>query len=47
MNDSLRESLSYFGLYRKMFRIRKKYIPEKVSYGGFLWQGPGTVFPVL
>ena len=33
MNDSLRESLSYFGLYRKMFRIRKKYIPEKVSYG--------------
>ena len=33
MNDSLRESLSYFGLYRKMFRIRKKYSPEKVSYG--------------
>lgn len=25
MNDYLRESLSYFGLYRKMFRIKKKY----------------------
>ena len=33
MNDCLRESLSYFGLYRKMFHVRKKYTPVKVSYG--------------
>lgn len=33
MNDCLRESLSYFGLYRKMFQVRKKYTPVKVSYG--------------
>ena len=33
MNDCLRESLSYFGLYRKMFQVRKKYKPVKVSYG--------------
>ena len=33
MNDSLRESLSYFGLYRKMFQVRKKFDPVKVSYG--------------
>ena len=33
MNDFLRESLSYFGLYRKMFQVRKKYTPERVSYG--------------
>lgn len=33
MNDYLREMMSYFGLYRKMFEIRKKYKPVKVSYG--------------
>jgi len=33
MNDYLRESLSYFGLYRKMFQVRKKYKPVMVSYG--------------
>ena len=33
MKDFLRESLSYFGLYRKMFQVRKKYTPVKVSYG--------------
>ena len=33
MNDFMRESLSYFGLYRKMFGVRKKYKPQKVSYG--------------
>ena len=33
MNDSLRESLSYFGLYRKMFQVRKKYDSVKVPYG--------------
>ena len=33
MNDYLRESLSYFGLYRKMFRVKKAVTPERVSYG--------------
>ena len=33
MNDYLRESFSYFGLYRKMFKVKKEYIPEYVSYG--------------
>ncbi len=33
MNDYLRESLSYFGLYRKMFQVKKKYMPAAVSYG--------------
>ena len=33
MKDYLRESLSYFGLYRKMFQVKKKYIPVTVSYG--------------
>ena len=33
MNDSMRESLSYFGLYRKMFQVKKKFKPEMVSYG--------------
>ncbi len=33
MNDFIRELFSYFGLYRKMFGIRKKHIPVKVSYG--------------
>ena len=33
MNDYLRESLSYFGLYKKMFQVKKKYKPVAVSYG--------------
>ena len=33
MNDFLRESLSYFGLYRKMFQVKKKHKPVTVSYG--------------
>lgn len=33
MNDLLRESLSYFGLYRKMFLVKKKYKPVSVSFG--------------
>ena len=33
MNDFLRESLSYFGLYRNMFQVRKKYDPVMVPYG--------------
>lgn len=33
MNDFLRESMSYFGLYWKMFRVRRKYRPVRVAYG--------------
>ena len=31
--DYLRENLSYFGLYWKMFQVKKKCKPVKVSYG--------------
>ena len=34
MNDYLRESLSYFGLYGRMLRAKKSVTPEFVSYGG-------------
>ena len=48
MNDYLRESLSYFGLYRKMFQVRKKYKPAMISYGSnkeqyFLYYEPDKV----
>ena len=33
MNDSIRESFSYFGLYRKMLRVKKSIVPELVSFG--------------
>ena len=33
MHDSIRESFSYFGLYRKMLRVRKHFISESVSFG--------------
>ncbi len=33
MNDFLRESFSYFGIYRKLFRLKKHYQPVRVSYG--------------
>ena len=33
MNDYLRETVSYFGLYRKLLRVRRRTIPVKVSYG--------------
>ena len=33
MNDLTRESLSYFGLYAKMFRAKKKLVPEYLSFG--------------
>ena len=33
MNDYWRESLSYFGLYRKMFGAKKRFSPEFVRYG--------------
>ena len=46
MNDFLRESLSYFGLYKKMFRVKKQFRPEYVSFGKdkdqyFLYYEPG------
>lgn len=33
MNDYMRESLSYFGLYRKLFRVKKQYSPVVVPFG--------------
>ena len=33
MNDSLRESLSYFGLYQKMFSVKKTVQPVMMRYG--------------
>lgn len=33
LNDSLRESFSYFGLYSKMLSVKKKFVPEYVSFG--------------
>ena len=33
MNDLLRESLSYYGLYRKMFQVKRKYEPELDRFG--------------
>ena len=48
MNDYLRESLSYFGLYKKMFRVKKKYEPMAVPYGKnkdqyFLYYEPNRI----
>ena len=48
MNDSLRESLSYFGLYKRMFRVQKNIIPEFVSFGNdknqyFLYYEPDSI----
>ncbi|MDD6038473.1 MAG: alpha/beta hydrolase [bacterium] len=33
MNDAMRENLSYFGLYRRMLRVKKTITPEAVSFG--------------
>lgn len=33
MNDSIRESLSYVGLYKKMSRVKKKFVPHSVTFG--------------
>ena len=33
MNDYLRESLSYFGIYKKLLGVKKKFLPEAVEYG--------------
>ena len=48
MNDYLRESFSYFGLYRKMFQVKKRFRPERISYGShkeqyFLYYEPSQV----
>ena len=48
MNDFLRESLSYFGLYRKKFQVKKKHKPVTVPYGNhkdqyFLYYEPKRV----
>ena len=48
MNDYLRESLSYFGLYRRMFQVKKKHKPVTVSYGDhkdqyFLYYEPNRI----
>lgn len=48
MNDSLRESLSYFGLYMKMFAVKKTVKPEYISFGEhkdqyFLYYEPTNV----
>lgn len=45
MNDHLRESLSYFGLYRRMLRVKKQIRPVCVPYGAdreqyFLYYAP-------
>lgn len=34
MNDFLRESFSYFGLFRKISKAKNIYSPEQISYGG-------------
>ncbi len=33
MKDFLRESFSYFGLFKRLSKAEKKYTPERVSYG--------------
>ena len=48
MNNYWRESLSYFGLYKKMFQVKKEIKPEYVSYGKnteqyFLYYEPKTI----
>ena len=48
MNDYIRESLSYFGLFRKVYRAKKNIKPAEISYGGdkdqyFLYYEPKKV----
>lgn len=48
MNDSLRESLSYWGLYKKMFQVKKEIKPQAVSFGNdkqqyFLYYEPKNI----
>ena len=34
MKDSTRESLSYFGMYKELLKVRKEIAAEKVAFGG-------------
>ena len=48
MYDSLRENLSYFGLYKRMFKVKKVINSQKVYYGNdkeqyFLYYEPLNV----
>ncbi len=48
MKDSTRESLSYFSLYAKMLRVKKKITPQAVTFGNdkqqyFLYFEPQTI----
>lgn len=48
MNDSIRESFSYFSLYRKMHQVQKRIVPESVSFGTdknqyFLYYEPACI----
>ena len=51
MNDYLRENLSYFGLFRKMGKVKKVLVPERFDFGGeggdkeqyFLYYEPKTL----
>lgn len=48
MKDSTRESLSYWGLYAKMFRVKKEITPQTVSFGShkqqyFLYYEPKEI----
>lgn len=33
MKDSTREYLSYFGIYKKLFKVKKVFTPERVDFG--------------
>ena len=46
MDDTIRENLSYYGLYKKLLTVKKEFTPEYVSYGPdrdqyFLYYDPG------
>lgn len=48
MNDAIRENLSYFSLYKKMFSVKKEIIPESRSFGSdkdqyFLYYEPNKM----
>ncbi len=42
MKDSIRESLSYWGLYARMLRVKKEITPQSVSFGNDRQQGIAT-----
>lgn len=48
MNDALRENLSYFGLYKKMFQVKKVIDSQKIAWGNekeqyFLYYEPVNI----